>query len=220
MAGNHDAERDDEIAKLREELKVDPTKGLCFEIKKRKFNQLMCRFVEFEQFYKKMHPNNTDIKSYGVDIVNIDDMKIAVVRLNSSIYTFDKYDYMQLGLSKIQLDELTNQYKNKKKEHNKFDLTIALMHHPDDWLRMDESKQMWRYFTSEEFLPIDIILHGHTHEGKIGGKLDLDNLVLSLVTGTTYEDGKKEKMVLQIQNVDSLFITSMLMKNMYQEIYM
>lgn len=115
VAGNHDAERDDDIAKFRDELKADPTKGLCFEIKKQKFDKLMCRFVYFEQFYKKMHPNNTDIKSYGVDIVNIDNMKIAIVRVNSSIYTFDKYDYMQLGLSKIQLDELTKQYKNKKR---------------------------------------------------------------------------------------------------------
>ena len=64
------------------------------------------------------------------------------------------------------------------------------MHHPSEWLRFDEQEKLWEYFTSNK-LPVDLILHGHIHESRIGGRIDLDSFLLSLVTGTTYEIGEK-----------------------------
>ncbi len=189
VPGNHDAERDENILNLREQFKQDNKTGLCFEIKKGEFRKVCSRFQDFEEFSHKLHPN---AKSYGVDILKLEDIDVALIRINSAVYSHDKYDYKNLGISKEQLDALTEQYKAAKKKNN-ISLSIALMHHPDDWLKADEKDHLWNYFTSKEKLPVDLILHGHTHESKIAGKIDLDSFVLNLVTGTTYENGNKDE---------------------------
>lgn len=189
VPGNHDAERDTNIPSLREEFKNNEKTGLHFGIKKGEFRKICARFQDFDDFNHKLHPNS---KSYGVDLIKLDNINIALIRLNSAVYSHDKDDYQNLGISKLQLDDLTKQYKCIK-EQNDISLSIALMHHPDEWLRSDEKEHMWDYFTSTEKLPVDIIMHGHTHESKIAGKIDLDSFVLSLVTGTTYENGNKEE---------------------------
>ena len=191
VPGNHDAERDKTIYDMRQQFEDDENTGLCFDIERKDFRKLISRYEDFENFIKKIHPENYKEKTYGVDYIVIDGIGIAIIRINSSIYTHDNEDYQKLGLSRLQLDELTENY-NKVKENNKIDITIALMHHPEYWLREDERGYMWEYFTSEK-LPVDLIFHGHTHEGKIAGKIDLDSFTLSLVTGTTYESGQKEK---------------------------
>lgn len=191
VPGNHDAERDKNIFDLRQQFDKDNTSGSHFNITKNEIRRVMARFEDFDQFNKLLHPNTSTQKGYGVEFITVNDINVALVQINSSIYSHDEYDYQKLGLSKMQLNELARQYKEIKKV-NEIDLTIALMHHPDDWLRKDEKEHMWEFFSSDK-LPVDMILHGHIHEGKIAGKIDLDSFVLSLVTGTTYEYGEKEK---------------------------
>ncbi len=192
VAGNHDAERDDNINKLRNEYEKDANSGTHFQICKNEIRKVFSRFEDFAEFNKLLHPSQSTQKSYGATHITVNDVSIALIGLNSAIYSHDENDYRKLGLSKIQLDELVKEYKAIR-ENNHIDIAIALMHHPDDWLRNDEREYLWNYFTSKDKLPIDIILHGHIHESRIAGKIDLDSFVLSLVTGTTYESGKKEE---------------------------
>lgn len=190
VPGNHDAEREANILELRNLYDGDNSKGSCFSIKKTDLRKVTTRFEDFDDFDKIFRSQPTT-KGFGVRCVFVNNINVALIQINSAIYSHDDDDYQKLGLSKIQLDTLVNEYKRIKAE-NDIDISIALMHHPDDWLRQDEREQMWRYFSSEEKLPIDIVLHGHIHESKIAGKIDLDTFVLSLVTGTTYETGNKE----------------------------
>lgn len=192
VPGNHDAERDNNIINLRKQFDDNNASGMCFQIARNEFRKTLSRFEDFEEINKKLHPDDSNTKSYGIDLVNINGINVVFVRINSAIYSHDNADYQKLGLSKAQLDDLARQYK-RIIDKSSVDLTIALMHHPDDWLRDDERKHLWEYFTSHNKLPIDMIFHGHTHEGKIGGKIDLDSFILSLVTGTTYESGDKER---------------------------
>lgn len=191
VPGNHDAERDTNISDIRQQYENNNCSGSHFKIKKNEIRKLVSRFEDFDEFNKLLHPNSTVQKGYGVEFVTTNDINVVLVHINSAIYSHDDQDYQKLGLSKLQLDDLVKQYKAVRDKNN-IDITIALMHHPDDWLRKDEREHMWSYFSSKDKLPIDIILHGHTHESKIAGKIDLDSFVLSLVTGTTYELGKKE----------------------------
>lgn len=191
VPGNHDAERDKNILDLRQEYEKDSKSGSHFKIKKNEIRKVLSRFEDFDDFNKLLHPSSTVQKGYGVEFINTNTINVALVHINSAIYSHDENDYQRLGLSKLQLDDLVKQYKAIR-DSNNVDITIALMHHPDDWLRKDEREYMWDYFSSKDKLPIDVILHGHTHESKIAGKIDLDSFVLSLVTGTTYELGNKE----------------------------
>lgn len=191
VPGNHDTERDDYISELREKYKKNNQKGTCWKLDNKDSHKVFSRFEDFCDFNSILHPNNQNIKSFGVYFRVIGNKNIAITCINSAIYANDDNDYKNLGISKKQLDILTKQYQQIN-ESNNIDLNIALMHHPADWLRNDEQEKMWQYFSSKDKLPVDIILHGHTHEGKIGGKIDLDTFILSLVTGTTYEDGNKE----------------------------
>lgn len=192
VPGNHDAERDENILELRNKFDSDNCTDSCFKIKTKELRKATTRFEDFDEFDKKMHPLKPTTKGYGVSCVLVNNINVAVIKINSAIYSHDDGDYKKLGLSKIQLDTLVNQYKAIKKENN-IGLSIALMHHPEDWLRQDEKEHMWEYFSSLDKLPIDLVLHGHIHESKIAGKIDLDTFVLSLVTGTTYENGNKKE---------------------------
>ena len=191
VPGNHDATRDSYISELRNKYDSDNCTGSHFEIDDLNFRKVTTRFEYFDDFDKKLHSSNPTTKGYGVSTISVNNLNVAVVQINSAIYSHDDSDYKKLGLSKAQLDILTKKYKELK-EQNNIDFSIALMHHPEDWLRQDERENMWKYFSSKDKLPIDLILHGHIHEGRIAGKIDLDNFVLSLVTGTTYEYGNKK----------------------------
>lgn len=190
VPGNHDAQRDENILALRKKYEADDKTGLGPSIKREEIRRIIARFEDFSSVNETLHPDKRNMKSYGVDLLSIDDLNIALIRINSAIYSHDQDDYQKLGISKIQLDDLVKQYKAIRTS-NKIDLSIALMHHPDDWLRKDEREQLWHYFTAKGKLPVDVIFHGHTHESKIAGKIDLDSFILSLVTGTTYEVGNK-----------------------------
>lgn len=192
VPGNHDAQRDNSILGLRKAYEADNSTGLCFYIPKADIRKILTRFDDFSSIHEILHPEKQKMKSYGVDLLTIADINIALIRINSAIYSHDQDDYQKLGVSKFQLDDLVRQYKAITAS-NKIDLSIALMHHPDDWLRTDEREQLWHYFTTKGKLPVDVIFHGHTHESKIAGKIDLDSFILSLVTGTTYEFGDKKK---------------------------
>ncbi len=192
VPGNHDAVRDSDIVEYRKKYIEANKNTVSYDIKKQEFRKVLTRFEDYTDFYKKFHSDNNSLKSYGVDFVEIKGYNIVVVRVNSALYTHDENDYKELSLTQIQLDELSKEY-NKIKKDKSIDLTIALIHHPDDWLIEESRKQFWNYLKNDNKLPVDIILHGHTHEGKITGRLNLDTFILSLVTGTTYEEGNKEK---------------------------
>lgn len=190
VPGNHDAQRDANILKLRKDYEANDSTGLGPGIKREEIRRIISRFEDFSYVNEQLHPEKRKMKSYGVDLLSIENINIALIRINSAIYSHDEDDFQKLGISKIQLDDLVTEYKTISTNKN-IDLSIALMHHPDDWLRKDEREQLWEYFTNKEKLPVDIIFHGHTHESKIAGKIDLDSFILSLVTGTTYEFGNK-----------------------------
>jgi tetratricopeptide (TPR) repeat protein len=66
------------------------------------------------------------------------------------------------------------------------DLTLALMHHPLDWLSDKEQSQAFKFLGSPALLNADGVLHGHFHRGDIRVTADPDATVVSLVSGIGY----------------------------------
>ena len=179
-AGNHDAPRD----KFIKTMKISEME----EYSSFK-NHLLGRFSNFCKFYKDLTGDESRIsdESYGIKDFEIDKKIIRFIVINSSVCTNDKQDFMNLEISKYQLESLENEMRNAKSNPI---LTIALMHHPIQWLEYNEQEQLLEYFEDE--FDVNILLHGHTHEGRVYGNMDIDRTLINFVTGIGYDQSEKE----------------------------
>lgn len=179
-AGNHDAPRD----KFIKTMKISEME----EYSSFK-NHLLGRFSNFCKFYRDLTGDESRIsdESYGIKDFEIDKKIIRFIVINSSVCTNDKQDFMNLEISKYQLESLENEMRNAKSNPI---LTIALMHHPIQWLEYNEQEQLLEYFEDE--FDVNILLHGHTHEGRVYGNMDIDRTLINFVTGIGYDQNEKE----------------------------
>ncbi len=109
---------------------------------------------------------------------------IKFLLLNSSWACTGEKDYANLRIGRWQLERL----KQKKESNDSADLTIALMHHPLDWLERSDRQFVIDYLTNEYCLPVDILLHGHIHDSNIESFMNPDKRLTSFVTGVGYPD--------------------------------
>lgn len=178
-AGNHDAPRDTIVRTL------DISEIADYSSFK---NHILGRFSRFCEFYKGLTKDESHIsdESYGIRDIEIDKKIIRFIVINSALCTNDKDDFMNLVVSKYQLETLENEIRNAK---NNPILTIALMHHPLQWLDCNEQEQLLEYFEDE--FDVNILLHGHTHEGRVYGNMDIDRTLINFVTGIGYDQNEK-----------------------------
>lgn len=178
-AGNHDAPRDSIVRALNISEMND-----YFSFK----NHLLGRFNEFCEFYKNLTEDESSIstESYGIRDFVIEEKVIRFIVINSALCTNDQQDFMNLIISKHQLEKLENEIRNLG---NSPILTIALMHHPIQWLECNEQEQLLEYFEDE--FNVNILLHGHTHEGRVYGNMDIDRTLINFVTGIGYDQNEK-----------------------------
>ena len=179
-AGNHDASRNQTVKKLVADAKATPFSTI---ENIDHFDQVYeSRYKPFVTFVNDFSKSNI-AKSYYVKTAVIRGLTIRFIVLNSSVCTYG-LDYGKTGVSRYQLDSLVEQARN---EH-KADLVIALMHHPISWMTLDEQALIYDYFEDSDKLGVDLVMHGHTHEGKVYGNYDVDGVFLNLVSGIGYED--------------------------------
>lgn len=147
---------------------------------------LFARYENYIKFYKNIHPSVE--KSYSVNqiTINRNNITVRIISLNSSILSNDFNDYGHMVISQNQLNDLCNEIKEQKFASP--DLSIAIMHHPMDWLTNYERNLLENYFCDSSKLPIDILMNGHTHQSKISNIMDLDNCIVNLVTGSAYNE--------------------------------
>jgi Predicted phosphohydrolases len=188
-AGNHDVQREDFL----QQVNIDKINGYTsFK------NHFLGRFNYFCDFYKKLTEDEGCIsqESYGIKDFEINKQIIRFIVLNSSLCSCSNQDFMKLMLSKYQLENIEEQIRNSD---NTPILTIALMHHPIQWLECGEQELLLEYFEDE--FKVNILLHGHTHEGRVYGSMDLDRTLINFVTGIGYDsngEGKYKKLKYRI----------------------
>jgi len=181
VPGNHDAVRDNTIKKTVSTAR----KGIFDDITT--FDQFighyLSRYAAFCEFVKAFSGSDcigTD--SMGVAELKINEHNIRLILINSAICSYGN-DFNKTGVSAYQLDHLWDKVSTSSFAP---ELTLALMHHPIEWHRLDERELLLRRL-EEDSLKADIILHGHTHDGRVYGVMDLDNFFINLVSGIGYE---------------------------------
>lgn len=211
--GNHDAERSKQVnqiwiennwarvfnnsGKTKSYTKEDEKKFKLVAEKRKRENifknmpnsdiqGLFARYENYINFYKKLQPNID--KSYSVNQIKINrnNVTVRIISINSSVLSNDYDDFQHMVVSQNQLKDLCNEIKAQKLI--KPDLSIAIMHHPMEWLTNYERNLLENYFCDPTKLPIDILMNGHTHQSKISNIMDLDNCIVNLVTGSAYNE--------------------------------
>lgn len=188
--GNHDKVRGN--LTLKNEFDEN-NEAFWSDFKKNDWIYFENQFEEYKNIIDKIQTSvfkvNTQKNStYGIRLVNTGSSNICFICLNSSWSSTGNGDEGKLRLGRFQLDELTAEYQKIKK---KADLSIAMMHHPSDWLTKNEQKYLTRYMTDEYRLNTNIMLQGHIHEKETYNWYNQNHSITTLVTGMGWDQQQK-----------------------------
>jgi len=141
---------------------------------------LSLKFQAFAAWYNdyfkaiRSFPANTTCSP--VELVSIRESRVAILPLNSALFCIDDHDHQQLFIGRRSLDAA-------KKQLAAADLTIALIHHPLDWL---SSVEQVNIETSLEE-SVDLLLQGHFHQAAVKGVVSANGGYLKLAAGASYQ---------------------------------
>lgn len=127
---------------------------------------------------------------YGVEVYQNYESAIIFIKIDTSWCSLGgNKDKRNLRISKSQLEELTQEYKNKCKEYvNKKIFTIALCHHPLNWLTENDESLLYSYLTNSDYLNVDVLLCGHTHDVDIQNLFSNTHQITTFVTGIGWNE--------------------------------
>lgn len=189
IPGNHDIPRRDAISHLVKNNKSE------FQDEK-KFSEhwetLETRFKNFNMMVRNLigKENYRADENYGGDVrvINTANGTVKCYLLNSAWACIGNTDYENIFIGRSQLEKL----KRNSDSSVNADLTIALLHHPLEWLDINDKSYVMNFLTDQKCLPVDVLLHGHIHDAIIESYSNPDRKVNSLVTGIGYPDRRNE----------------------------
>lgn len=196
VPGNHDVPRREAIKFLLENTTDDSFNDEAKFIEY--WETIYPRFKKFNNFVKTLTGRSDfpdDNLGSGAYLVNTPNGTMKFLLINSSWSAIGNSDYGKLKVSRWQLERLRNNLYAKENA----DITLALMHHPVDWLAKSEQQVLYDYLTDKRCTPSDILLHGHIHDGKVEHISTPDRNIISLVTGLGYPE-KSEKGLERLKN--------------------
>ncbi len=152
------------------------------------------------QIYKIFGKAHSVTNTFGINTVTVNDTKICFISVDSAWCSYSKDDRRKLRIGKYQLSQLSQAYKTIKNqsdiEKKPIGLTIAVSHYPLNWLDPDEEELCNKYFLSDDYLNVDILMCGHVHDFSIVNSFNHKHSLLTLVTGIGWgssepDDGKE-----------------------------
>lgn len=160
VPGNHDIDRDEVTPDMTEWLR-DSRRTRAEIISairdgKRQWSNWMARLHAYRQFLKDYgltHLATDDPHLIWADSKVINEVKVGIVGINSAWSCADKSDKGQLWTG------AEWQIPQTKSRLGQVDFTIALIHHPSNWLNHQEDPLIAKRLLQE----FDVVLHGHEH---------------------------------------------------------
>jgi formylglycine-generating enzyme required for sulfatase activity/UDP-2,3-diacylglucosamine pyrophosphatase LpxH/energy-coupling factor transporter ATP-binding protein EcfA2 len=178
VPGNHDVDRNAGEFLVRT-LSSEESADRYFSPDKL-FPHLTHKFHAFSEWYNdffrniRSFPTNTTCSP--VEFFTIRDSRIAVLPLNSALFSIDDHDHGKLFIGRRCLDAAKMQLKAA-------DLTIALVHHPLDWLSSLEQTNIETVLEES----VDLLLQGHFHQASAKGIASADGEYLKLAAGAAWQ---------------------------------
>jgi tetratricopeptide (TPR) repeat protein len=141
---------------------------------------LFSRFKGYSEFfneYFKDHLVVSDDRFFYVKTFDIGNRHVAILGLNSSWLSCSDED----EINKLVIGE--PQTRAALEEAKGADFRIALLHHPNEWMRrFDQSDSMTRLLTN-----CDFVLHGHLHAAAATQLITPDSSAMVIAGGACYE---------------------------------
>jgi|GEM_PF-3997617 len=114
-----------------------------------------------------------------VEAVTISGVRIAVLPLNSALFCYDDHDHEKLWLGHRCLKAAVEKVKGYNPS-----LTLALLHHPLDWLSGGEKAKIKDTLSGA----VNVILRGHLHENEVESRATVGGRgLLYLAAGAAYQ---------------------------------
>jgi formylglycine-generating enzyme required for sulfatase activity/predicted phosphodiesterase/energy-coupling factor transporter ATP-binding protein EcfA2 len=178
VPGNHDVDR--KAGKfLARTLESKDDADEYFDTDK-PYPHLTLKFHAFSEWYNdyfktiRSFPTNTTCSP--VEIVTINGIRLAVLPLNSALFCIGEDDHQKLFIGSRCLDEA-------KRQLAAAELTIALIHHPLNWLSQVERRNIKAALGES----VDLLLHGHCHEIDAESIASVNGGYLKLAAGAAYQ---------------------------------
>jgi predicted phosphodiesterase len=192
VPGNHDLDREvvkdsDYSSVLKQpfgdgdDFKTDEdVKKALTDNKKERFKSLLKPFSSFKEFLGKHPEENEPIYGYFGEL-KVNSKQVALLGINSALMAGRENsqkkidDYGKLIVGEPQVDELLKKAEN-------FDVKIAVLHHPFEWLTEFDRSEIKKLLTKS----CHFILCGHQHESQIYQVQGLEGDYIIIPAGASY----------------------------------
>lgn len=149
----------------------------------------------YKIFYKpKKAAERLHEHTFGVNIDEINGKCICVIQFNTAWYSKGNMDRRHLKVGKYQMETIWEEYsKLYESLHNKkIDLTIAIAHHPVNWLQGSEEDMVQAELLNNNRLNANVYMCGHTHVRDVIIWQNNIHSMTTLVSGLGWPDGNEE----------------------------
>ncbi|OUQ62101.1 hypothetical protein B5E53_18255 [Eubacterium sp. An11] len=201
VPGNHD-----KIRNVMDEFLILEYNVLQRQRKKQEFyqqywNYLKMAFYEYfellkdiyQEFPDIIYPKNIERNTYGVETIQINGKNLCFLLFNTAWSCLGEDDERHLLLGEFQMEEIKRQYDIEYNKLDKpFDLTVALAHHPIDWLDGKEENMMKADILCNNSLNANIYICGHTHNRDVINWQNNRHSMTTLVSGLGWPDGNTD----------------------------
>ena len=178
IPGNHDVDRKTGKFLARAlETKADADEYFGTETPYPHLTLKLHAFSEwYNDYFKTIRSFPTNTTCSPVEILTINKNRIAILPPNSALFCIDDHDHQKLFIGRHCLD-------SAKKQLAAADLTVALIHHPLDWLSPVERAKIKAALGES----VDLLLHGHYHETETESIASANGGYLKLAAGASYQ---------------------------------
>jgi predicted MPP superfamily phosphohydrolase/tetratricopeptide (TPR) repeat protein len=131
----------------------------------------------YNQFFAdiRVHPIST---CGPVELIEVADRRVGILPINSALFCLDEHDHSKLWIGRLQLEQAAQALGELKP-----DLSVAVMHHPLEWLAHDEIATIRKTLGDS----VDVVLRGHLHEADLERVFSRGVSTLTLATGAAYQ---------------------------------
>ncbi len=160
VPGNHDADRDLGVGlartlSSREEADTYFGPG----VPKMHLLQKQGAFLAwYKSYFTGVRTAPPDSTCGPVEAVDVAGIKLGILPVNSALFCQDDHDHAKLWVGRRALDVALAQLRELDA-----DLTVALLHHPLEWLHDEERATIKANLRAQ----VDVVLRGHLHENDV-----------------------------------------------------
>ena len=135
----------------------------------------------FDGYFQGIRRFPTESSCAAVETLNIDALTLAVLPVNSALFSVDDSDHAKLLLGRRCLDAALLELRATKAA-----VKIVLLHHPLDWLSDVERSNVKAALHKDA----DVILRGHLHETDVETVVTTVGQALHIAAGAAYQTRK------------------------------